>query len=108
MKPSLILATAIMLTMLSAATVFAAHDAKLPAAPLPAHGSIWFGDGLERFSGPQTRVNIPPHGSIWFDDGLEHVSSPHTGVIPQAKVSIPVHGSVWFGDGLTMLTAQAH
>jgi hypothetical protein len=56
MKPTLILATAVMLAMLSATTAFASHGAKLLPAPLPAHGSIWYGQGLEQYAGAQTAM----------------------------------------------------
>ncbi|MCC6170154.1 MAG: hypothetical protein IT329_23245 [Caldilineaceae bacterium] len=76
MKLTLILVTAVALTVLTATTAFAAHGAKPPVAPAPAHGSIWFGEGLARYGDHAVRLAPPPHGSIWFGGGLARFSPP--------------------------------
>lgn len=76
MKLASILAAVVALTVLATTTALAAHGAKAPSAPVPAHGSIWFGDGLERYGGLPTGLVLPAHGSIWFGEGLSQITAP--------------------------------
>lgn len=76
MKLASVLATVVALTVLATTTALAAHGAKAPSAPVPAHGSIWFGDGLERYGDLPTGFVLPAHGSIWFGEGLSRINTP--------------------------------
>ena len=94
MKRVLIVPTIVALMALTVTTALANHGAKLPASPMPAHGSVWFGDGMGYYQEMEAALIPPPHGSIWFGEGLARYHSV------DATATMPVHGSVWFGKGL--------
>ena len=87
-KYALIIAMVVVLIMTTVGTALASHDITKTAAPVPAHGSIWHGTGLDRYD----TVQLPPHGSLWYGSGLDqydHVTIP-----------VSVHGIELFGEGL--------
>jgi hypothetical protein len=65
-----LLGTVVMVVMLAVVTpvALASHGAEPSSVPVPSHGSIWMGNGLERY---ETTVPVPSHGSIWMGSGLE-------------------------------------
>lgn len=89
MKTLIALAVAGALLLATVSTALASHGASRPTAPVPAHGSVWFGSGLVRYRSAEA---MPLHGSVWFGSGLVHyepVSTPK-----------PVHGIAPLGAGL--------
>ena len=70
MKTLVALTLAGILLLTSVTAALASHGTTTPeAAPVPAHGSVWFGSGLASFDS----ANVQPlHGSIWFGSGLQH------------------------------------
>lgn len=93
---TVIVMAVVALMALTAAPARASHGAKLPTAPMPAHGSIWFGNGLGRYQVETARLAPPAHGSIWFGAGLDRYGRA------AATPAMPAHGSVWFGAGLSV------
>ena len=89
MKKTILMVTAVtVLFIATAGAALASHDITKTAAPVPAHGSVWHGSGLERYD----VIQLPAHGSIWYGSGLDqydHISVP-----------IPVHGIESFGERL--------
>ena len=88
MKIFVTLAVAGALLLTTTTTALASHGATQIAAPVPAHGSVWFGSGLDSYDTDQ----FPVHGSVWFGSGLDRYDT--------VAVPVPVHGSVRFGEGL--------
>ena len=55
------------LLLITATAALASHGAGPPFAPVPAHGSIWMGNGLSYYG---VTVPVPDHGSVWFGEEL--------------------------------------
>ena len=69
MKNLVAIAFAGILLLASTTNVLAVHGVPPESDPLPLHGSVWFGSGLERFVADGEQ---PLHGSVWFGNGLAH------------------------------------
>jgi len=75
MKHIFVLLLIVALMALTVTTALANHGASLPTAPMPAHGSIWFGEGMSHYEGLNAKLTPPLHGSIWFGEGVNMLLS---------------------------------
>lgn len=97
-----------LLFVMTTLTALASHGPTTIPAPVPAHGSVWFGSGLDRYEAISTLV--PAHGSVWFGSGLEHFDTLTVPVPVDGSglehsdttliIPVPVYGIALFGQGI--------
>lgn len=73
MKTLIVLTIAVVLLLIPATVAVA--DAAGGSPAVPAHGSVWFGSGLEVLAPVDA---APLHGSVWFGSGLERYAAQST------------------------------
>ena len=89
MKILVTLAVAGALLLTTVTSALASHGATTVSAPVPAHGSVWHGTGLDRYDvAPDTLL---VHDSALYGGGPDRYFSE--------SATVSVYGNSWYGGG---------